>query len=566
MSSNFDHRQTTVQGPKRQFRDVPGCIKYILLLFLLILFFAEIYAGEFNRFPRVSWIIWLILFVKLILIIGLLILIWVQRHLNCQITAPIGCATKEYDRFNKRLIIRVTGTASGTVFGHYTLAVTGGAPIPVIYPGGGASGTAPVTNGELGQLNISATDPADDLTITLTVFPAGAGSHRTCSQIFHIQRRFVRISKIGNVPARVVGAHPVDSTEPLKLIKVNALPTTPEASLGGSISVEGSADVKGCRREMSQYVLQYREIPSPDPPFEQDAPGSWDPINGPLDFGDATHPRVYLEMGDTLPNYVLNGTLTRQWVFTPKPQSSTPGDDLDQWVTEELDWNTGALNGRFTVRLRVQHQPTVPPPDAVPPEIYDSATVWMDNRVIEARITHMAVEGGGGLAVCDELLLSQFVQAGHKVNAEILGRAWDPIILDSYPSGDRPNNNFNQYVLDFKKDGGTAFTDINISSTRVPNILQQSPLPAFPGGTGVLAAWDIVAALDAGPLPGGTPPDPSPRIYRGQRCAYLLRLQVTDTTRVNDAGGSHHAEHDFPFCIVNDLPQDTTLLPFPVPA
>lgn len=562
MSANPDHRQLTVQTPKRQFRDVPGCIKYILLLFLLILFFAEIYAGEFNRFPEVSWIVWLILFVKLILIIGLLILIWVQRHLNCQITAPIGCATTEYDAANDRLIIRVTGTASGTVFGHYTLSVAG-TSIPVIYPGGGGSGTAPVTNGELGQLDITGLEPATGLVITLTVFPAGAGSSKPCTQTFDIQRRMVYITKVGGVPAQVMGAHPVDPSEPLKLVKADALPATPEASLASAISVEGGADVYGCGRQMSEYVLQYRSVPSPDPPHQQDDAGPWTNINAPLPFGDATHPRTYTFLSAQLPNYVLNGKLTRHWVLRSILQWLSPIIFADRWITEELAWNTTALNGRYTVRLRVQHQPIVGPPSPTPPEIYDTATVWMDNRPIDGKITHMAIAGGGGLGVCDELVLSQFVQAGHKVDAEIIGRAWDPIILDSYPPSDRPNDNFNGYQLQFKKDGGSVWTNITNSSTRVPNILQQSPLPALPAATGVLASWDIVGALDAGPLPGGIPPDPYPRIYRGQRCAYLIELYVSDTTHVGDSGSPHQIWDYFPFCIVNDLPNG---LDFPVPA
>ena len=558
MSANPDNRQSTIPT-KQRVQDVPGCIKYILLLFLLILFFAEIYAGEFRRFPEVSRIVWLILFIKLILIIGLLILIWVQRHLRCEVTAPSGCAETEYDAVNGRLIIRVKGTASGTVFGHYTLEVVG-SPIPVIYPGGGGSGTAPVTNGELGQLNITGMEPTTGLVVRLTVFPSGAGSTRVCQKTFDIQRRVVYIDQIGTVIAQVVGTHPVDTTEPLKLVKVNDLPATPEASVGGTISVEGSADVYGCGRQMSEYVLQYQALAPADPPAQQDDAGPWTNINAPLPFGDATHPRTYLFWGAPVPNYVFNGKLTRQWVLRSVRQSISAF--LDQWKTEKLDWNTSGLNGRFTVRLRVQHQPLVGPPAPTPPEIYDTATVWMDNRTIEARITHMAIAGGGSLGVCEELSLSQFVQSGHKVNSEIIGRAWDPIILDSYTPTDRPNDNFNQYTLDFKKNGGTVWTNITSSATRVPNILQQSPLPALPAGTGVLALWDIVAALDAGPMPGGTPPDPYPKIYRGQRCAYELELNVTDTTHVNDSGGSHHDRHSFPFCIVNDLPNN---LAFPVP-
>lgn len=42
--------------------------------------------------------------------------------------------------------------------------------------------------------------------------------------------------------------------------------------------------------------------------------------------------------------------------------------------------------------------------------------------------------------------------------------------------------------------------------------------------------------------------------------------RLTDTTHVGDSGGSHYDEDEFPFCIVNDLPEDVAVLPFPVPA
>src|ERR1700704_2759454 len=119
-----DNRPTTTVGqPKRTIRDVPGCIKYIILLFLLLLLYAEYYAGEFRGFPNLSQLAWLIFFFKLLLIILLIILIWVQRQLFCEIKSPIGCAIKEYDPTLHKWIIRVTGTASGTAFGSYTLNV-----------------------------------------------------------------------------------------------------------------------------------------------------------------------------------------------------------------------------------------------------------------------------------------------------------------------------------------------------------------------------------------------------------------------------------------------------------
>ena len=72
--------------------------------------------------------------------------------------------------------------------------------------------------------------------------------------------------------------------------------------------------------------------------------------------------------------------------------------------------------------------------------------------------------------------------------------------------------------------------------------------------------WDIVGALDAGPAQ--IAPAPYPKIYRGERCAYLIKLRVQDKTLLGDGGSVHYIEHDFPFCIMNDLPEN---VPFPVP-
>ncbi len=127
------------------------------------------------------------------------------------------------------------------------------------------------------------------------------------------------------------------------------------------------------------------------------------------------------------------------------------------------------------------------------------------------------------------------------------------MILDSVPAAVIPNDNFDHYRVEFAKSGG-AFINITTSTTRVPNVLPVLPPP--PGDEGVLAAWDIVSALDAGPLPSGSPPDtpaPYPKLYRGQRCAYLIRLYATDTTRIHDSSSTHAAEDYWPFCIVNDL-------------
>ncbi len=513
------------------------------------------------------------------------------KPLICEITDPSGCVITEYNAGLHKWVIRVKGTASGAAFGNYTLSVERGGfafPMPVIYPGGGASGVAPVVNGELGMLDVTGVQ-SDAYTVILTVNPANAGSPCIHDSDFDILRKTVSITAIGGVPVQVIGPHPDDPTEPLKLVKVTpdlpapALPG-PEASVGEGISVWGTADYYGCGRQMAEYVLQYKEVAFGSNPWQQDAPDPWTVINGPLPngplpFGDATHPRVYDSFWGQIDNFVRTpNSLTRVWAFRQILQAIFPSIIYDgKWITEGRAWSTGStglnLNKRVTVRVRVQHQPLIGPPAPVPPELYDAATVWLDNRPIEGKITGMAIAGGGVLGNCDELLLSQFVTPTpvHKVNALINGRAWDPVILDSYvealpaPHTIRPNDNFGNYTLQFKKDGDVTFLPIVTSPNRVPNILQQSPLAPYPADTGLLHAWDIVGALDAGPMPSPYVPLPpgSPKIYRGERCAYLIVLEVRDTTRLGDSGDTHWVRHDWPFCIMNDLPDG---LVFPVPA
>src|SRR6266496_5564161 len=99
--------QLTRQEP-RKVKNLPGCIKYILLFFLIVLLLAEIYSGEFRRFPDLGWLVWSIFLIKLLLIAVLIWLIKVQRNLNCEITTPAAneCATEEIDAVNGIQFIR----------------------------------------------------------------------------------------------------------------------------------------------------------------------------------------------------------------------------------------------------------------------------------------------------------------------------------------------------------------------------------------------------------------------------------------------------------------------------
>ena len=83
--------------------------------------------------------------------------------------------------------------------------------------------------------------------------------------------------------------------------------------MGGSINIVGSADFYGCGRQMIEYVLQYQTAPFGTNPPEQDDAGPWTDVKPPLPFGDVNHPRNYFCWPSYLPNYVLNGKLTRKW-------------------------------------------------------------------------------------------------------------------------------------------------------------------------------------------------------------------------------------------------------------
>jgi hypothetical protein len=378
----------------------------------------------------------------------------------------------------------------------------------------------------------------------------GAGGPVFAQTTFSLHRAPVVIDEIGAVETYVEGPHPDDPWETLKLVKQGGMladPGDPEASVGGKISVTGSADFYGCGREMVEYVLQYQVAPFGSNPPQQDDPGPWIDIMPPLPYGDADHPRWYYCWPTNRPNFVLNGKLTRKWFDRRCLLNLFPTLYHDVRRTLAQQWDTTALNGRYTVRLRVSHQDSAAM--GAVDEIFDAATVWLDNRRIQVRLSGLAVSGGAALEACAQVALSQFVGT----TMEIRGRAWDPLILNAVPVGEVPNDNFDRYTVQFAKDSEHYVADqisIPDPTVRVPNVLPVSP----PGDVGVLATWDIVTALDAGVQPPGPYVDPPyPQLYRGERCAYLIHLYARDNTLINDAGDVHDAEDYWPFCVVNDL-------------
>ncbi len=369
--------ETNVQSPAAERspkgrQDLPGCIKYILLLFLLLLLFAEWGAGEYNRLAEGASLTWIILLIKLALIAGLIGLIKVQRNLKCQITDPSSgeCVAEQTDTVGGFQYITVKGTASGSVFGHYTLAISGPYAYTVNYPPGG--GSVPVVGGVLGSINTTGLDHGS-YTITLTVYPAGAGTPKVCTKTFTLLKVAVYITTVATVPAvpscfdetaeLVLGAHIV--------------------SVGGTMNLTGSAYVYECSgRKVASYELRYARVAAPGPgpsqPHTDDPiPAAW-PVGNelalPLVYGPTDY-WPWTEVGE-MPTNLINdwGTIH---VGAPSPGG------MDYPVLVPTSWDShGATGtpggGRYYLLLITQ--------DTASHTYYDLQRTWIDNWAVVCQI------------------------------------------------------------------------------------------------------------------------------------------------------------------------------------
>src|SRR5207253_6360437 len=139
---------------------------------------------------------------------------------------------------------------------------------------------------ELGRIEVNTADPGPAW-VTLTVFPSGAGSPCRHTNPFDWANRNIGIDSIGAYEARWVSGVKLVTGPPLPA------PHGDPASVGGSISVEGTADYTGCGREMVEYDLQQRIVDAGNSPWPGNASGPWTDIQAPLPFGDPAHPRTF---------------------------------------------------------------------------------------------------------------------------------------------------------------------------------------------------------------------------------------------------------------------------------
>ena len=478
------------------------------------------------------------------------------RPLVCQISRPAAneCADSVFVSACAPLTaVQITGTAGGAAFNHYTLRYSwgGGSPIDdaVVYPNcarppAQISSNSAVLGSTLGYLDVTLL-PAGvtEFTIYLDVFDAG-GSHVTCTQTFKLRTTAVEISASAKVKA-LVAEDPFHNGSFIKLIKAtnDPNPTVPELSIGGVFSVDGSAYTVGCDRIMSQFVLvRYPAPPAAIVPTFPDAtqPGNA-PIIAPVVYEDVPgHPWQSGCFPTITPNIILNGDLVALW-----SSDSCTFLGFNYTVPKVLPepfWDSTALNGRFVIFLEVRDRAVAALTFPGSVAAVDQVAVWIDNQPIQGLIKSI-----GGISGCGDLHLKDF--AG--TTAEIVGVAWDPPIDPSAPQK-RPNDNFGSYSLSFQKNGDPAASGSIPPAVppgiRVPNVWPVLP----PGVVGTLANWDIVAALDGGP---GPQLPHSPKLPRGERCAYVVILDVSDTTHVGDSGLNHSTGPIlYAINVINDIP------------
>jgi len=474
------------------------------------------------------------------------------RPLICQITSPAAnaCAEATFVSSCSPLVgISIAGTAAGFSFHHYTLSYSwGGGPTDtdaVVYPNcsrppASPSSNVPVLGGTLGYLDVTML-PAGvtQFTVFLDVLDSGGGRVE-CTQTFEIKTASIEITAAAKVND-LVAEDPFNPGSFTKLIKDTNNPSiaVPERSIGGAFSVDGSAYTVGCDRIMTQFVLtRFAVSPlAPVPTFTSASGGS--PLIAPVVYADSpAHPWQSGCFPSITTNVIENGDLVAFWssdncTFLGIPYTVPK-------VKGVPFWDSNPLNGRFVVLLEVRDH--LLPAGPFPPGDLagvDQVVVWIDNQSPIADI-----ESIGGVSGCGDLHLKDYLGT----TADVLGVAWDPPIDPAAPQL-QPNDNFGSYVLSFQKNGDPlASGTIITSNNRVPNIWP-GPLG---GAFGTLANWDIVTALDGGT---GVLPPHSPKIPRGQRCAYVVSLTVNDTTHVGDSG-SNHVAGPFLYAIevINDIP------------
>jgi hypothetical protein len=482
------------------------------------------------------------------------------------IDTPPACSSLTFVAGCSLAGIEIDGTAAGGSFTHYTLSYSVGGPIindAVVYPDCSRppvnpSSATPVNSGVLGYLDVDLLPPATTtVTVYLDVFGSG-GLHLQVNAVFNLAINAIQITAVATVAA-TVGQDPFNASPSIIKMVQNVSNPAFEQSVGGSISVTGSAYAFGCGSQMTQYQLAEfgpapGAIPLPAPIPNPAGIGGNPLIPTPVIYdGTSAHPwSSGCFLSPQTPNTILNGNLVAEWSTEscPIPFPSVPK------ISSNLKWNSGA-SGRYVIFLEVDEGPIPSPHTPVVPAGEDQIAVWIDNNPVIGKITQI-----GNVVGCGDLHLKDYVGT----TASVFGIAWD-FPIDVTATQQLPNDNFGSYALSYQKNGGSMrpflVSDYTPNgapagtppSVRVPNLWQAAP-PTL-AQAALLASWDIVTALD-----GGAPPDPNNpcvatnpwQLPRGCRCAYVIELVAGDTTWVSDGGNNNNTGPIlFAINVINDI-------------
>jgi hypothetical protein len=462
--------------------------------------------------------------------------------------------------------IEIDGTAAGGSFTHYTLSYSVGGPIindAVVYPDCSRppvnpSSTTPVNSGVLGYLDVDLLPPATTtVRVYLDVYGSG-GLHLQVNAVFNLAINAVQITAVATVAA-TVGQDPFNGSPSIIKMVQNVSNPSFEQSVGGSISVTGSAYAFGCGKQMTQYQLAEfgpapGAIPLPAPAPNPAGIGGNSLIPAPVKYADVPgHPwSSGCFLSPQTPNTILNGNLVAEWTTESCP---TPFPAVPK-ISSNLKWSSGT-SGRYVIFLEVDEGPITTPHTPVTAAGEDQIAVWIDNYQPVGLVTQI-----GNVIGCGDLHLRDYVGT----TAPIFGLAWD-YPIDVTAARQLPNDNFGSYSLSYQKNGGSMQPFLasdyapngapagTAPTVRVPNLWQATaPTTAQ---AALLASWDIVTALDGGP-----PPDPNNpcvaanpwQLPRGCRCAYVIELVVGDTTWVSDGGYNNSSGPKlFAINVINDI-------------
>jgi hypothetical protein len=537
-------------------------IKIIIAVLVILWFFRNFLNGR-----EQNWIAWLIFILILIFIIWLILR---QRHfiyLHCALTSPDGCTEGHTDIIAGRRLEPVLGSAYGLGFSHYIIEVRDpGANLlsnVVIYANGGGSPDLSLIQGSfakvsttLGWIDVEkAAMDAGILLLSSTTFNVklrvfgvdGSEKLPNCETNFSIEVNEVFIKQAGAASSNVY----TDPNEPLK----TGGPASPLSTIGGGISVRGSANIYGCTdekiAEYSVWMIKDDKFTFVQPATNTSVvpnPATWILVanikfNGGTGFTPDQERGYNPLTGDPIPNFLTNTWGTRTECITFFGSTFC-------WTVPTLNpfyYNTGALpklypvhegngTGKFTILLQVI--------DTDGNRYYDIQRAWVDNEPIHAAITGIA-----GLSPCTDLFTKN--AAGFKT-VQITGTAWDQLIDLGDGTAANPidltkptSDNFNEYLVYFNKQGAASGWQLLKSST--------DPVPARPNpvGVGVLSDWKL-QTIDKATNPDNRPADQL--LDPGESCSYDILLGVNDKTIVSESTNHNSGWITFPIKIVNATP------------